>query len=210
MKSFQTFVFLLLAWLGILGPSSIFAQNQDLRLVEKANAGRNQSLDPLYRQVSLSGYWVSLGYPISTIGIGFVKKDTVLWQRGLQQVAGSALTLALTIGLKESFQRPRPWTASSKIQPVSPLPGPNSFPSGHTSAAFATATHFALARPKWYFVVPAYSWASLVAWSRIRNGVHYPTDVLAGAVLGAGCAWLSHTTGKWLVKKRRKKFLQPF
>jgi undecaprenyl-diphosphatase len=50
---------------------------------------------------------------------------------------------------------------------------------------------------KWYVIVPAYAWATSVGYSRMYLGEHYPTDVLVGAAIGTGSAYLS----KWLYKK---------
>ena len=70
--------------------------------------------------------------------------------------------------------------------------GGPSFPSGHTSGAFATATILSLEYPKWYVIVPSYLWAGTVGYSRLHLGVHYPTDVLGAMVVGAGSAYLSY------------------
>ena len=200
---FLAFLFLLLA-------GRLPAQNADLKLLKSINIDRNTKLDPFYRQVSLSGYWLSISYPVSTLVRGYAKKDSVLWQQGLQECAGSGLCLALTIGLKYSIHRSRPYVSSSEIRPMHPLPDPNSFPSGHTSAAFATATHISMAYPKWYVVVPAFGWAGLVGYSRMHAGFHYPSDVLAGAVLGAGSAWLGQKATKWFFRKKKPERFRPF
>ena len=76
-----------------------------------------------------------------------------------------------------------------------------SFPSGHTSSAFALATSLSIVYPKWYVIVPSYLWASSVGYSRMHLGVHYPSDVLAGALVGTGSAFLSHALNKCIHKK---------
>jgi undecaprenyl-diphosphatase len=62
-----------------------------------------------------------------------------------------------------------------------------------------------LAWPKWYIIVPTYTWAGTVAYSRMDLGVHYPSDVLIGALVGAGSAWLCHEVNKKLNINSKKK-----
>jgi undecaprenyl-diphosphatase len=62
------------------------------------------------------------------------------------------------------------------------LPGSHSFPSGHTAAAVAFASGVGRVRPT--AGVPLYALAALVGYSRVHTGVHYPGDVMAGALLG--------------------------
>ncbi len=81
------------------------------------------------------------------------------------------------------------------------------FPSGHTSLAFAIATSLSLKYPKWYVIAPSYVWACSVGYSRMNLGVHYPSDVLAGAVLGAGSAFLTYKLNEWFWKKQNNKKL---
>ena len=78
-------------------------------------------------------------------------------------------------------------------------------PSGHTSAAFYSATSLSILYPKWYVIVPSYLWASSVAWARMYEGVHYPSDVFVGAVVGAGSAWIAYKVQKCVDKKARAK-----
>ena len=80
------------------------------------------------------------------------------------------------------MKRPRPF---QKLEGLAGLimPGDRfSFPSGHTAAAFVIASLIGFCYPA--AQVPACLWASIVGFSRIYLGVHYPTDVLAGACLG--------------------------
>ena len=67
--------------------------------------------------------------------------------------------------------------------------------------AFAAATTISLQYPKWYVIAPAFIYASGVGYSRMYLGVHYPTDVLAGAVLGAGSSFVTHYTFKFIKKR---------
>jgi membrane-associated phospholipid phosphatase len=86
--------------------------------------------------------------------------------------------------------------------------GSYSFPSGHTSDAFALATSVTVAYPKWYIIAPAFTWATAVGYSRMHLGVHYPKDVIAGAIVGAGSAYLSCKINKWLFPAKKTNLLK--
>ena len=84
--------------------------------------------------------------------------------------------------LKIAFRRARPFATLEGISSLVNPPDQYSFPSGHTAAAFVTAAILCVADP--FLGGPAFIWASLIGVSRIYLGVHYPTDVLAGLLLG--------------------------
>ena len=103
-------------------------------------------------------------------------------------VAATVLVAELASGgLKLWLDRDRPPLAEPEPEPLVRLPGTGSFPSGHATVAFAAATVLAFALPR--LAVPLYLLAAAIAWSRVYVGVHYPLDVLAGAVLGVGIAF---------------------
>ena len=91
--------------------------------------------------------------------------------------------------LKNIFVRPRPCDVNTAINLLIPRPSGYSFPSGHTSASFASvaALYFSGERKIWK---AALALAILIAFSRMYLYVHYPTDVLGGIICGiiCGCA----------------------
>lgn len=116
---------------------------------------------------------------------------------GMSQV----LATGAVYGLKYTVQRFRPYETLD-ITPRSPRYYEGkptwSFPSTHATLAFATATSLSLSVREWYVTIPAITWAGLVATSRLWLGVHYPSDVLAGTVLGMGSALLIHAIAEWI------------
>ena len=68
---------------------------------------------------------------------------------------------------------------------------PNSFPSGHTCAAFAAASAWCRTLPRRWMKVTAVVLAALMGFSRLYVGVHFPSDVLAGMAVGLLCGWLA-------------------
>ncbi|MBS1590359.1 MAG: phosphatase PAP2 family protein, partial [Bacteroidetes bacterium] len=134
-------------------------------------------------------------------------KDPKQMQNALQTVGGLTVATIITYGLKYSIRRERPYIAHPQYNPDDNETSP-SFPSGHASIAFTTATNLSLQYRRWYVIVPAYAWAAAVGYSRIHLGAHYPSDVLCGALVGAGSAWVSFQVNKWLQHKWLKKELK--
>ncbi len=96
------------------------------------------------------------------------------------------VVLVVTEALKFAIGRPRPAEAYANVRLLSPAFAVDvrdpAFPSGHTSRAFALAAVLGLRERRWMPVLLPY--AALVGLARVYEGAHYPTDVLAGAVLG--------------------------
>lgn len=182
---------------------SLFAQNNDIGLLRKINIDRNKKWDATFYTVSNSVAPVLILSPASLFLYGEIHHDKQLKQQALLQVAGIVFTGGTTWLMKQSVQRPRPYITYPDILPYN-FEQSYSFPSAHTSFSFYTATIHTLEYKKWYIAVPFYTWASAVAYSRMHLGVHYPSDVLVGAALGAGSAWLTHSANKWMKKKRKK------
>lgn len=169
--------------------STVFAQNFDIDLLRKINLERNTALDPTFKLITNSVGPLGIGTPLVVTSIGLVQHDQTLKNKGYYIGATLLSSALISTTLKYTIDRDRPFVTYPDIQKLSAAGSP-SFPSGHTSEAFATATSLSMAFPKWYVIAPAYVWASAAAYSRMHLGVHYPTDVLAGAIIGAGSAWL--------------------
>lgn len=188
--------FILAALCSLVFVSSSFAQNADIELLRKINLERNSNLDQGFKFITKSASPISMACPSIVYGIGLIKQDSTIRRKGLYIGGSMAVSAAFTLSAKYGFDRSRPFSTYPDLIQLTEAGSP-SFPSGHTSNAFATATAFTFAYPKWYVALPSFAWASAVGYSRMHLGVHYPSDVAVGALVGAGSAWLSY----WLSKK---------
>jgi len=102
--------------------------------------------------------------------------------------------------IKPNVQRTRPFVMDETLQLLGTAPRDYSFPSGHTGSAFAVATVMLLCLPAKYGVT-AVIISALIAFSRLYNGAHYPTDVLAGMLIGI----TTGTIASVIYKKVRRK-----
>lgn len=173
----------------------VCGQNLDIDLLKKINP-QNPGSD-LWAVTSSSAYWAPPSLAAGTLITGFIKKDRQLKRNGYEVVLNIAASAVVSEGFKRIFQRERPAETYPQDVFAADIKRGRSFPSGHTTMAFAMATTVSLQYKKWYVAVPAYTWAAAVGYSRMHRGVHYPSDVLGGAALGVGAGYLSH----WLTKK---------
>lgn len=100
-----------------------------------------------------------------------------------------SIELPLYLILKNSIKRRRPDDVLAEFVAFLIPSDKFSFPSGHTAAAFVMATLVSFYYPS--FLLLAYSLASVIGFSRVLLGVHFPTDLVAGAVLGASSAMVA-------------------
>lgn len=107
-----------------------------------------------------------------------------------------ALALGFTSSevLKEVVMRPRPFLVLPDLRLLVPEPSSYAFPSGHATSAFAAASGAVLAARRLLGRVPLWGWgmfvlAAAISYSRLYVGVHWPTDVAAGVVLGLASGW---------------------
>lgn len=132
------------------------------------------------------------GYIGETVGWGFLNGLYVLgfgmhgyyadskrsWERAEMMLSSSTMTLLTTSILKFTVKRSRPSFPSKK----------DSFPSGHASMSFNFAS-LVTAEHGPYWGIPAYALASFISYSRVNDGWHWVTDIMAGATIGMSYGW---------------------
>ena len=159
-------------------------QNMDGAVLLMFQQLRGDLLDPLMQAYTSMG---NLGAIWIVLSLGMICFKPTR-QAGMLALAAMLLGLLVTNGiLKPLLSRDRPWLDVAGLVPLIDEPDPNSFPSGHTCAACAAAVIFWKALPQGWIGprVITMTMAVLMGLSRLYVGVHYPSDVLAGALVGS-------------------------
>ncbi len=184
---------------------SSFAQNADINLLKPINKNETNFKNKYLELNASSVTVVSIAAPAGIALAGFIFHDKKLKLDALYTGAAFLASSVVTRATKTITNRYRPFEKYSFIIKRDDESGGHSFPSGHTSSAFCTATSLSLRYRKWYVIAPAYIFATSVGWARMYQGVHYPSDVLAGALVGACTAWLGYKAQKWITGKKEQK-----
>ncbi len=183
MRSFKPALLASLLALSLLvPPRPAMAESWDLRAVQVVN---QKLASPAADDIAtfLTDPLVT-GGAVTLVAIGH---DPRHYQAAATGLAAEVVGIGLAEGLKAATHRPRPYVVDPSLRTPAGKEPDSSFPSGHTTVAFAGATVLAFDAPE---LAPyGYAFATLVGLSRIYEGVHYPTDVLAGAALGSLVAW---------------------
>ncbi len=162
---------------------------------------RNSFLTPILKTITHLGdagiFWILL-----TIALLCFKKTRRAGFYSLLALVGSLVINNLI--LKLLVNRTRPYDCVVGLTPLVKRLIDSSFPSGHSSASFASATALYFAVPKKYSV-PLLILAALIALSRLYVGVHFPTDVLVGSITGALIGWGASIWGNKLLERRAER-----
>lgn len=164
-------------------------QNLDIEILRYINNNRYVALDEIFIKITNSAAILAFVIPVIFLLMRFITKDILKTRTALYLGISVLISSGFSSVLKYTINRDRPFVTYNFIQKCTEGGSP-SFPSGHTSDAFAIASALSLAYPKWYIIAPSFLWAGAIAYSRMDLGVHYPSDVLAGAIIGTGSSFL--------------------
>ncbi len=153
----------------------------------------NDVLDELMLFITTLGdvglLWIVTGILLAVVpGIGKESKEHLKTRRimGICILLSIALNFLLSnLVVKNIIQRPRPYSVDLSLIPKI-IPSEYSYPSGHTSSSFAAATSIYMVNKRAGGV--AFAVAAIIAFTRMYFGVHYPTDIIGGIVMGISCA----------------------
>jgi undecaprenyl-diphosphatase len=130
-------------------------------------------LDPIAKTLTWVGTYGAVWLAIALALALLWRKPGILAGVFVADVLADIVSGALKLAVRRS--RPH-------LHGLVAIPYTHSFPSGHATTSFACATVLAAFAPR--ARIPLFVLAALIAWSRVYVGVHYPVDVLAGALLG--------------------------
>ncbi|HKS48267.1 MAG TPA: phosphatase PAP2 family protein [Amycolatopsis sp.] len=159
----------------------------------------------LSRAADHSLLWLIIAAALAVVGGGAGRRAAC------QGVLAIGLASGVTnLVLKPMARRRRPWRPAGQAPASRRVrrPGSTSFPSGHAASAFAFASTVGEAVPVTW--VPLHVAAAGVAYSRLHTGMHYPSDIAAGALAGGLCAWTVRrvadrlTSGRAQLRWRRR------
>jgi membrane-associated phospholipid phosphatase len=187
MKSLYCFIFFCV----LLLPRKVLAQKSlqyydDQVLLDLAKT-RTPQQTGIYMFLSRNYKIINAAIPAGLLAGGVIGDNREMRQNAMYVASSTLVSYGLNAIFKGLVKRKRPFIRNINIVPVYEA-NRYSFPSGHTSSTMSTATALSISYPKWYVIAPAFIWAGATSYSRMYLGVHYPTDVAAGLILGPATA----------------------
>lgn len=183
--------------------------NIDVKLFRLINNNRNGFSDVVIPVTDKSVLPVSLALPLGFMGISRIKSNHYDENSGVLLLLSELTSTGITFGMKQIFRRERPFM---KLQGVnynkdnSPT-DKYSFPSGHTAITFSIAASLTLRYPdKPAIIAISYLYAAIAGYGRMYLGVHYPSDVLGGMLVGSGSAAIVYSLRKEIIDIKNDLF----
>ena len=157
---------------------------QDQRIDAAVAKNRSSGTDSVSSAVTPLGSYAAIGVSVASLGAGLLFKNAELRDTGRDAIEAEIFAAGIiTPILKKTVGRLRP-SQGSDADEYHPFSNDQSFPSGHSTEAFAVASVFAARSRGWVVPVIAYTLASGVALARINDRAHFASDVVAGAIIG--------------------------
>ncbi|MGH2574732.1 MAG: phosphatase PAP2 family protein [Ignavibacteria bacterium] len=182
--------------------------NFDVRLFRSINNSRTKFKDAVIPVIDKTMMPVSIILPFGLFIYGRASDNAYEENTGFLHGMSVLTNTALTFSLKFLIKRPRPYVSLKNVYCKGAARHDKySFPSGHTSYSFSTATMFTLRYPKYPQVyLPLYAWSFIVGYGRVYLGMHYPSDVLGGIAVGTLSSVLIYSLRSEILKFKNNIF----
>lgn len=183
--------------------------NIDVTIFRAINDSRNGLLNSIIPITDKSVLPLSVALPVGIIGISRLNNNYYDENSGVLLLFSEIMSGGITFGLKQIFRRERPFVTLKDVH-YNKYNSPTdrfSFPSGHTATSFSMATSLTLRYPdKPLIIVISYLYAAITGYGRMYLGVHYPSDVLGGMIIGSGSAALIYSLRKEIIDFKNSMF----
>lgn len=184
-------------------------ENLDVKIFRSINNSRCGFLDAVIPVTDKSILFTSILVPATLFGVSRTNSNYYDENSTVLLSLSEGLSAGLTFGLKNIVKRERPYKTLANVNYDGSkfLLDRYSFPSGHSSLSFAMATSLTLRYPeKPVLISGLYLYSTAVSLGRIYLGVHYPSDVFAGMLIGSGSALIVHSLRKEIIKGKNNLF----
>ena len=181
----------------VVGATGVLIANDESVLHQVSPSWHNTSID--ISDATVYGLGATAGGILVT---GLVMHDDRATEAGIRSAEATVDSVILYTALKAALARQRPYTGAGEGKFFSGNWTSGSFPSGHSTLAWTLATVMAHEYPNWPMRLLMYGAATAVSTTRVTGGVHFPSDVFSGAVIGFGI-------GSFVSHKDRQNLLVP-
>jgi len=195
-----------------LDTSTTEPQNLDVSIFRAINNGRNGFSDAVIPITDKSVLPVAITLPLMLGAVSRINDNYYEGNTAALMLLSEVTSSAVVFGLKNIIKRERPYATLKDVyfnKNNSPTDR-YSFPSGHTATAFSMATILTLRYPDEPFVIAgSFLYAGFVGYGRMYLGVHYPSDVFTGMLIGAGSSALMYSLRKEIINAKNNLFNEP-